>query len=260
MKSTILLLGDITGRSRVALRMASSVLEELGHEVLMLPTALISNTLSVGEHAALDTTDYMLSALDVWERHGFLYDLVSIGYITDLEQARELARIADRAQERGVPVLLDPILGDKGARYRSVSESQEAGMRLLMEHADLITPNLTEACLLSGMDYGAASRGEGMDDMLMILSGGGKRSVAITSARTQDGGHAVAVYDREAGEGKLIPYDRVEGRSAGTGDLYGSLLIDGIVSGKTLFEAAQDAAKAVTREILKDEKGVLPKV
>ena len=54
---TILLLGDITGRSRVALRMLSAVLEGCGHEVLMLPTALISNTLNLGRHAQLDTTD-----------------------------------------------------------------------------------------------------------------------------------------------------------------------------------------------------------
>ena len=60
---TVLLLGDITGRSRVALRMISSVLERCGHEVLMLPTALISNTLNLGVHEALDTTAYLLRSL-----------------------------------------------------------------------------------------------------------------------------------------------------------------------------------------------------
>lgn len=260
MKKTILLLGDITGRSRVALRMAAAVLEKQGHEVLMLPTALVSNTLSVGEHAALDTTQYMLSALDVWQRHGFAYDLLSIGYITGRTQALRLMDTADRARARGVPVLLDPILGDQGARYRSVSREQEAGMRLLMEHADLITPNLTEACLLSGMDYEAALHGAGIEDMLMLLSGGGKRSVVITSARTPQGGYAVAVYDRACGKGKLIPYEHVEGRCAGTGDLFGAMLMDGLVSGKPLFEAVQDAAGAVAREIIKDEDGMLPRV
>ena len=45
---TILLLGDLTGRSRVALRMLTGELENRGHEVLALPTALISNTLNLG--------------------------------------------------------------------------------------------------------------------------------------------------------------------------------------------------------------------
>jgi len=82
---TVLLLGDITGRSRVALRMLSSVLEARGHEVLMLPTALISNTLNLGRHEALDTTDYLLRTLDTWKTLGIRYDLAYVGYITGME-------------------------------------------------------------------------------------------------------------------------------------------------------------------------------
>ena len=84
---TVLLLGDMTGRSRVALRMLSRVLEDKGHEVLMLPTALISNTLNLGMHEALDTTDYLLRSLECWEKLGLRYDLAYIGYITGMEQA-----------------------------------------------------------------------------------------------------------------------------------------------------------------------------
>ena len=65
---TILLLGDLTGRSRVALRMLTGELENRGHEVLALPTALISNTLNLGRAAIADTTDYLLEALETWRR------------------------------------------------------------------------------------------------------------------------------------------------------------------------------------------------
>ena len=146
---TVLLLGDLTGRSRVALRMLCAVLEARGYEVLMLPTALISNTLNLGRHAALDTTDYLLDSLAAWEALGITADLAYIGYITGMEQAQRLASVADGLRERGVPVVLDPILGDGGRKYNSVNEGQVEGMRLLMRHADLITPNLTEACLLA---------------------------------------------------------------------------------------------------------------
>ena len=141
---TILLLGDITGRSRVALRMLS--------RVLMLPTAMISNTLNLGMHEALDTTDYLMRSLDCWEKLGMRYDLAYIGYITGLEQAEKLCAVADSLREKGVPVVLDPILGDGGRRYNSVSDGQLAGMKLLCRHANLITPNMTEACLLLGRD------------------------------------------------------------------------------------------------------------
>ena len=83
---TILLLGDLTGRSRVALRMLTGELENRGHEVLALPTALISNTLNLGRAAIADTTDYLLEALETWEALGLSYDLLHVfpGYILPL--------------------------------------------------------------------------------------------------------------------------------------------------------------------------------
>ena len=85
---TILLLGDLTGRSRVALRMLTYELEARGHEVLALPTALISNTLNLGQAAMLDTTDYLMRSLETWEKLGLTYvfithDLTSITYLCD---------------------------------------------------------------------------------------------------------------------------------------------------------------------------------
>ena len=94
MKKTALLMGDITGRSRVAVRMMTAVLEERGIEVLALPTALISNTLNLGVHAALDTTDYLLESLKAWEEIGLAWDAVHIGYIASSAQAAALCPIS----------------------------------------------------------------------------------------------------------------------------------------------------------------------
>ena len=182
---TVLLLGDITGRSRVALRMLSRVLEDLGHEVLMLPTAMISNTLNLGAHAALDTTDYLLKSLAVWEKLGMRYDMAYIGYITGMEQAERLAAIADGLRAKGVPLILDPILGDSGKRYNSVTDGQMEGMKLLCTHAELITPNLTEACVLAGADYAAAERGEGLAQRIDAQAEG--RSAVCARARASLG-------------------------------------------------------------------------
>ena len=157
----VLLLGDITGRSRVALRMLVCVLEDKGHEVLMLPTTLVSNTLNLGGHEMLDTTDYLLRSLEMWKSLGITYDLAYIGYITGMEQAQKLAAAADALREKGVMVVLDPILGDNGKRYNSITDDQAQGMKLLCEHADLITPNLTEACLLLDRECGEKEAEEG---------------------------------------------------------------------------------------------------
>ena len=248
---TILLLGDITGRSRVALRMLSSVLERQGHEVLMLPTALISNTLNLGMHEALDTTDYLLRSLETWERLGLHYDLAYIGYITGLGQAQKLCAVADGLRAKGVPVVLDPILGDNGRKYNSVSEEQVAGMRLLCGHVDLITPNLTEACLLAGDSYSETACGA----LAQRLSGG-TCNVLITSAKDSVGRDATVGC--ESGQMFEIPFERVPGHRWGTGDLFAALLMDGLVAGKTLAQAAQEAGARVAAQLCGEEDSLLP--
>jgi len=248
---TILLLGDITGRSRVALRMLSAVLERCGHEVLMLPTALISNTLNLGMHESLDTTDYLLRSLETWDKLGMHYDLAYIGYVTGTEQAEKICAVADRLRAKGVPVALDPILGDNGKKYNSVSESQVEGMRLLCRHADLITPNLTEAYLLNGEEYAPERSAE----MAKQLAQGGC-NVLITSA--QDAAGYDATVGCEDGQAFEIPFERVPGHRWGTGDLFTALLLDGLVGGKTLEDAARAAGEGVARQLRGEEESLLP--
>ena len=247
---TVLLLGDLTGRSRVALRMLCAVLEARGYEVLMLPTALISNTLNLGRHAALDTTDYLLDSLAAWEALGITADLAYIGYITGMEQAQRLASVADGLRERGVPVVLDPILGDGGRKYNSVNEGQVEGMRLLMRHADLITPNLTEACLLADETY----REDGGEALAETLAQSGC-GVLITSARAEGGD---AVIGRTADEAFVLPYERVPGHRWGTGDLFTGLRIDGLLTGRTVRDAARMASAGVARQLRGEEESLLP--
>lgn len=248
---TVLLLGDITGRSRVALRMLSQVLEDRGHEVLMLPTALISNTLNLGRHEALDTTDYLLRSLDAWKALGMHYDLAYIGYITGLEQAKKLCAVADGLRKAGVPVVLDPILGDSGKRYNSVSDGQLEGMQLLCCHADLITPNMTEACLLLGEDYDS-QKGAAHARALCEMG----CDVLITSAETADG-HP-AMIGQTASGGFEILFERVPGHKWGTGDLFTGLMMDGLLDGKKLETAAREAGEAVGRQLRGEEKSLLP--
>ncbi len=232
---TILLLGDLTGRSRVALRMLTFELEKRGHEVLMLPTALISNTLNLGRAATLDTTDYLLESLAAWKSLGLSYDLVYIGYVTGLAQAEKLCDIVDGARAHGIPVVVDPILGDNGRRYNSVTMEQAEAMKRLVRHADVITPNLTEACLLTDTPFADA-------DVQVLLDKLGEtgKSVLITSA-----GDTVAGLDVQTGERFCIPFERVPGEHWGTGDRFCALLLDGLARKIPLAQAAKRASDGV---------------
>lgn len=243
MASTVLLLGDITGKSCVAVRMMTAALESRGHEVLSLPTALVSNTLNLGQAQTLDTTDYLLGALATWEKLGVTYDFLCIGYITGLAQAERLAKVADAARENGIPVLVDPILGDNGKRYNSITDDQAEGMRLLCAHADLITPNFTEARLLTGRDL--------PPNQLVPLLCDDARSALITGCPGEtDAQGAILGYDARHKRLVEVRYDAVPGHHFGTGDLFSALLVDELLRGQSLENAARSAANGVREHLL----------
>lgn len=232
----VLLLGDITGKSRVGIRMLTHVLEEAGHEVLALPTALVSNMLNMGRAEKLDTTEYLLRTLEIWEKMDVRYECAYIGYVTGIHQAEILCGLADRMREKGVRVVVDPILGDNGTVYRSMTQEQVLGMKRLAEHADIITPNLTEACLLAG-----TADTDGMKALLKLAETG--KQVVITSAKDGQKNDAVLCWDGR--KAFSVPFKRVPGTHWGTGDRFCALLMDALGTGKTLEKAVQEASDGV---------------
>lgn len=237
--ANILLLGDITGKSCVAARMMTRELEKRGHEVMCLPTALISNTLNLGRAEVLDTTEYLQKSLDLWEEMGMTFDVVSIGYITGMAQAKALCAVAERLRKKGATVLLDPILGDRGKKYNSITEEQVDGMRLLCEYADLITPNATEAGLLVRRDE--------VPEAYAVLLSRGERSVLITGcegANEEEG--SIIGYDAKKDDRVDVRFERVPGHHFGTGDMFSAFLIDGLSRGWSLEKSARYGAEGVS--------------
>ena len=237
--ANILLLGDITGKSCVAIRMMTRELERRGHEVMSLPTALISNTLNLGRAEVLDTTEYLLKSLALWEEMGITFDVVSIGFITGMAQAKALCAVAERLREKGALVLLDPILGDRGKKYNSVTDEQVDGMRLLCEYADLITPNATEAGLLVRRDE--------VPEAYAVLLSRGERSVLITGCEGADETEGSIIgYDAKKGDRVDVRFERVPGHHFGTGDMFSAFLIDGLMRGWSLEKSARYGAEGVS--------------
>lgn len=261
-KKTILLLGDITGRSRVAVRMQTAALERRGHEVLALPTALISNTFSLGQPAVMDTSEYLFASLGAWERIGVAFDFVVIGYVTGMEQALRLCDFADGVRRRGVPVMLDPILGDNRKRYASVSMEQQQAMCRLMEHVDLITPNATEAMLIAGLAPDACADGAMEQAAGELARRTGGHSVLITGVEQESGEEGIfwrSGADAPKTASAFIPVDRVPGSFGGTGDLFTALLVDALLGGASLEAAARAAADGVRAELLRED-GLIPRL
>lgn len=262
-RPSILLVNDMAGYGKVALSVMIPMLSALRLNVYNLPTALVSNTLDYGKFDILETTDYMRSTLGIWDELGFTFNAVATGFLVSEEQSLLVSDYCRTCKERGVPVFVDPIMGDEGALYNGVTEASVEHMRHMCAVADIIMPNVTEAQYLTGMHVGKRALAEGeLLEITQTLHGMGAKSVVVTSAVLEAEGvvpemggskggvrHVTLVSEpggaSDESQATLLPYDEIPVRLPGTGDIFSSVLIGRRMNGCPLVESVQAAMDVV---------------
>lgn len=251
----ILIINDMPGYGKVALAAMLPILSNLGHSVYNLPTALVSNTLDYGKFTILDTTDYMVQAIDVWKQLGFQFDCITTGFLASAAQVGIIRDFIASQKKEGLLVMTDPIMGDDGKLYNGVTQETVENMRRLIGVADVIVPNLTEAQFLTGLYQGQESldREEArrvVDGLLAF----GPRSVVITSGVSRESGdHVVWGYDGKTGEYFTIPFRFIRVHFPGTGDMFSAVLVGELLSGKPLRPAVKRAMDVLERLIFLEQ-------
>lgn len=187
-----------------------------------------------------------------WEKNNFWFDCVYSGFIGSEDQIDIILDIIDkvRHKNRQALILVDPVMGDHGFTYATYNDKMIKKMSDLVKRADIITPNLTEACILLGKKY--------HDEKVTIpqikgylkdLSDLGPKISLITGIMTPEGEHINVCYDREEDKYWLAPFDYVDKRYPGTGDLFTSLFLGYYMKGKSLPEAMEEAARFVSLSV-----------
>ncbi|MDY3905466.1 MAG: pyridoxamine kinase [Lawsonibacter sp.] len=251
----ILIINDMPGYGKVALAAMLPILSNLGHSVYNLPTALVSNTLDYGKFTILDTTDYMVQAIDVWKQLGFQFDCITTGFLASAAQVGIIRDFIASQKKEGLLVMTDPIMGDDGKLYNGVTQETVENMRRLIGVADVIVPNLTEAQFLTGLYQGreSLSREEArrvVDGLLAF----GPRSVVITSGVSRESGeHVVWGYEGKTGEYFTIPFRFIRVHFPGTGDMFSAVLVGELLKGQPLRPAVKRAMDVLERLIFLEQ-------
>jgi pyridoxine kinase len=244
-KKQILLINDMAGYGKVATAAMLPILSYMGHPTYNLPTALVSNTLDYGKFNILDTTDYITGVFPVWKELGFKFNAIATGFITSERQARIVSAYCREQAAEGTTVFVDPIMGDEGKLYNGVSPATIKSMLEMIAVADLIFPNHTEACYLTGTTY--RSEGVTMAEakaLLDQLHAIGAKSVLITSIPV-DGQHCVVGYNHLTGEYFHLPYTEIPVHFPGTGDIFSAVLIGHLLNDEPLRQSTRKAMDAV---------------
>lgn len=250
MKDQILLINDLAGYGKVALSAMLPVMTHAGLNLYNLPTALVSNTLDYGKFEILETTDYMRKTMEVWAELGFSFDAVCTGFIASEEQVKLISGYLREQKKSGTWIFVDPIMGDEGKLYNGIDSKTVGYMRDLCSLADVIVPNLTEACFLADMYQEKKVLTEEEGRMLLKkLRELGAKSVVITSVKTEDRDF-VLVYDHQTDKVSEIPFKYIKVRFPGTGDIFSAILASQVLNGTLLEEAVKRAVSAVRQLIL----------
>ncbi len=236
---------DLSGLGRCSLSVILPAMSVMGVQVCPLPTAVLStHTGGFGTPARRDLTDYLTEALAHYRTLGLPMECVYTGYLGSVAQVALCQGLF--AEWPAAMKVVDPVMGDHGKLYHGFTPELVQGIRELATHADVITPNLTEAALLLGEEPNTAPLSLGQARSLLArLSALGPGVVVITGAALTTGEYANLCYDRERGGYWKSVSESLPVRYPGTGDLFAAVLTAGLMQGDSPAMAMDRATRYV---------------
>ena len=236
---------DLSGLGRCSLTVILPAMSVMGVQVCPLPTAILSaHTGGFGSVARRDLTDYLDEALAHYRTLGLPMECVYTGYLGSAEQVALCQAMFD--EWPNAMKVVDPVMGDHGKLYHGFTPELVQGIRCLATHADVITPNLTEAALLLGEEPNTAPLSLGQARSLLArLSGLGPEVVVVTGVALTTGEYANLCYDKERGGYWQSVSEYLPVRYPGTGDLFAAVLTAGLMQGDSPAMAMDRATRYV---------------
>ncbi len=247
---------DLSCFGRCALTVITPTLSAMGNQVIPLPTCLLSShTGGFDDLYFEDTTASMSKIAEHFERLGLRFDAIYTGFLGNEAQIALVERFIERFADKDTLVLVDPVMGEEGELYSTYTPELMSGMSRLCRHADIITPNLTEACFLTNTEYrdtsvmSAPELKNFASELSLKLQVTGAKKTLVTGLHADTDKLCVCGRDNASGEFFTYIFDRVNRNYPGTGDLFASVLLGSILRGESFEHSAHRAADFTRRVI-----------
>lgn len=242
MNEKLLISQDLSCLGQVSLGVALPILGACGYCPDVLPTAILStHTGGFGDNTFLDLNDEMEKVISHWQSEKISFKNLYLGYLGNGAVDFWIRYISDFKDSK--VVLLDPAMADSGKLYRGLTLDYVAKMRILAKFATILTPNLTEACLLLDKDYHNYSINEIKEIALELKKKFALDGVLITGIPVQNKIKIVGVASNE--KTFVIENEKIARSFFGTGDMFASSFLAAILAGYSLKESSQLAATFV---------------
>lgn len=245
----IAVINDFSGYGRCSITVALPIISALKVQCCPIPTAIFSNHTGFSSFHMNDYTGYMKPYYKEWEKLGLQFDAIATGFLGSSEQIEIVSDFIERFKTEDTIVLIDPVMGDYGKLYPTYDMKLAGRMIELVRHADILMPNLTEACILTGKDYEHNHDEFTLEEMCEDLCAKGPKKVVISGIEK---GGKFGNYMYQAGTGgKLIESCKIGESRSGTGDIFSAIIAADAVNGLEFERSINHAADFIVKTIKK---------
>lgn len=233
---------DMSGYGRCSLSVIIPILSAMGIQGVPVPTAILSTHFGgFGDVVIKDLTDYIDPAFEHYARQNIQLDSIYTGFLGSEQQIDCCLRAFEA--NKGALIVVDPVMGDKGVPYKTITDKLQRRMSELVQKADIIVPNLTEAAILLGEEYPQYTLdSQHAKSMLIKLAKLGPDVVIISSAPITGIGKCNIAYDKKTDSFWKVECNFVPASYPGTGDMFSSVIIGGLLNGDSLPIAIERAS------------------
>lgn len=237
----ILTIQDVSCVGQCSLTVALPIISACGIETAILPAAILStHTCGFSGYTCRDLTDDIPSIRKHWQKENLLFDGIYTGYLASAKQIEYVEDVMKTCLASGAPKIVDPAMADNGKLYPAFDADFVDAMKNLCSQADVILPNITEACFLTGEEYKETYDQKYVDGLLQKLTDIGTKAVVLTGVSYEPTTTGVVVY--QDGNTAYYRHKKLERSCHGTGDVFASAFVGAYMQGNALYDCAKIAA------------------
>ena len=252
----IAVINDFSGFGRCSIAVALPIISAMRIQCCPLPTSIFSNHTGFESFFFEDYTSRMQPYIEEWKKLGLQFSGISTGFLGSKEQIQIVLQFfKDFGTEDNV-IVVDPVMGDYGKTYSTYTPEMCEEMKKLVSCADILTPNLTEACILTDTPYHEKWSMKEVGALAEKLSGMGPEKVVITGIIQ---GEFIANYCYEKDQpGKILRTHKVGTQRSGTGDIFAAIIAADAVNGVPFQDSVRKASLFIKKCIEKSIEMDLP--
>ena len=242
----ILSIQDVSCVGQCSMTVALPILSACGIETAILPSAVLStHTAGFTGFTVRDLADDMPAVNEHWVKEGIKFDAVYTGYLGSKKQVDYVLNICKTTLNESGLFIVDPAMADNGKLYYGFDMEYVNENKKLVKECDYLLPNITEACLLTGIEYKEVYDREYIDNLVLALRELGAKNVVLTGVSFREGKTGIMVYEND--NYNYYEHEKIEKSCHGTGDIYSSAFVGALLNGKSAIESAKIAGDYVVK-------------